>query len=486
MQSIHEIKGALERGEISSEQLVMRYLARIEEWDPKLGSFVALNPRAVELAKTSDELRRKNMPQGALAGIPLAMKDMICTRGLATTAGSKILRNYCPPYSATLVERLEAEGAIVLGKNNQDEFAMGASTETSAYGLTRNPWSLEYVSGGSSGGSAAAVAAGLVPASIGTDTGGSVRQPASFCGVVGVKPTYGRISRYGVIAYASSLDQAGPLALNVEDAALLLEVMSGFDARDATSSRREVPRWSSSLSADVRGKRIGVFRESFGESVAPEVQRAVRESSEILRASGAIVEEISLATFAFVVPAYYLIAMSEASSNLARYDGIRFGHRTQNTEQSLEVESLYAQSRGEGFGTEVKRRILLGTYALSQGYYDAYYLQASRVRRLISQEFEKAFAHYEVLLGPVSATPAFRIGERITDPLQMYANDVFTASVNLAGLPALSLPARLSSQGLPIGVQLVGAPFAEQSILDAALSLQRQLGWKQETPHGLR
>lgn len=485
MKSITEWTTLLREGKVSSQELVKTYRDEIAKTDGAINAFLSVNDGALARAKAEDErIRRGNA--GRLAGIPVALKDMICAEGQPLTAASKMLQGYVAPYSATLVERLEAEGAVILGKNNQDEFAMGSSNETSCFGCTKNPWNTEYVPGGSSGGSAAAVAAGLVPASIGTDTGGSVRQPASFCGVVGVKPTYGRISRYGVIAYASSLDQAGPLALTVRDAALLCEAMSGWDGRDATSSRRPVPRWSECIDPDLEGKKIGVLKESFSAEVDPEVQAAVENSVRILRGLGADVEEISLRTFDYVVPTYYLIAMSEASSNLARYDGIRYGLRSDEARKNLSLETLYSATRAEGFGREVKRRILLGTHALSSGYYEAYYLKACRTRRLIQNEFLEAFKRFELLVSPVSATPAFRIGERIEDPLRMFLNDVFTVSANLAGLPAMSLPAGFGKKGLPIGLQLTAPAFAEQTLFDAGAALERELALPREVPHGVR
>jgi aspartyl-tRNA(Asn)/glutamyl-tRNA(Gln) amidotransferase subunit A len=414
----------------------------------------------------------------------MGIKDMLCTQGVQTTAGSKILGGFVPPYSATVVERLEKAGAISLGKTNLDEFAMGSSSETSHYGVSRNPWNLDCVPGGSSGGSAAAVAAGMCAASIGTDTGGSIRQPANFCGVVGVKPTYGRVSRFGIVAFASSLDQAGPMTRSVEDAALILEVICGKDAKDATTSTKPVPEFSKHLNKSLKGIKIGLPREYFSDKVSADTQAAVDRTIQAAKAEGAEVVEVSIPLSEYGVPVYYLIATSEASSNLARYDGVRFGYRADfQSDPAKDTEDFYSRTRGEGFGPEVKRRIVLGTYALSSGYYDAYYIKACQVRRLLREQFLAAFQKCDVMLSPVTTHPAFKVGERLQDPLQMYLNDIFTISTNLAGIPGMSLPAGFSREGLPIGVQLSAAHFQEQKMLNVAYALEQQLKISDKVPN---
>jgi aspartyl-tRNA(Asn)/glutamyl-tRNA(Gln) amidotransferase subunit A len=471
--SLSQIAQAIQSRQLRALEVCERFLNHAKKTNPKINSFITLNERVIEDAKKTDAELDKKIPVGRLAGVPLAIKDLLCTRNIKTTAGSKILANFVPPYSATVVERLLGAGAVILGKTNLDEFAMGSSNENSAYGPVKNPWNAEFVSGGSSGGSAASVAALMAPASIGTDTGGSIRQPASFCGVVGVKPTYGRVSRYGIIAFASSLDQAGPMTRDVRDSALLLEVISGFDEKDSTTSKRAIPSWSSSLTEDLRGLKIGKPREYFAEGLDAEVAAIVEKSIEVLKSRGAQIIDVSLPSLKYAISTYYLIATSEASSNLARYDGVRYGVRTQN---AGDIDSLYRRSRGEGFGSEVKRRIMIGTYALSSGYYDAYYKKACQVRRVIQQDFLNAFQRCDLLISPVTANLPFKLGAQIEDPLAMYLNDIYTTSTNLAGLPGLSVPAGWSRSGLPIGVQLTGRHFDEQSILNAAFAIERNIG----------
>ena len=468
---------------VSAQEVAAAYLARAEKINPQLGAYISLNPAVKKQAEAVDSAIAKGETLGKLAGAPLAIKDLLCTQDLKTTAGSKILENFTPPYSATVVDRLLAEGGVVLGKANLDEFAMGSSNENSAFGLCRNPWDQSRVPGGSSGGSAVAVAAQMAVASIGTDTGGSIRQPASFCGVVGVKPTYGRVSRYGIVAFASSLDQAGPMTQSVRDAALMLEVISGRDPKDGTSANQPVEPFAKNLSQEVRGTKIGLPKEYFGEGVDPEVRQVVDQTIQALKALGAEVSEITIPLTEVAVPIYYLIATSEASSNLARYDGVRYGYRADFTEKPPEdLEEFYSRTRGEAFGAEVKRRIMLGTYALSSGYYDAYYKKASQVRRLLRQQFIDVFDKYDVILSPVSPTPAFEIGDRIDDPLVMYLNDVFTTATNLAGIPGMSVPGGFSKQGLPIGIQLMAGHFQEQKMLDVAFAIEEAAGLKERRP----
>jgi aspartyl-tRNA(Asn)/glutamyl-tRNA(Gln) amidotransferase subunit A len=416
----------------------------------------------------------------------VAIKDMLCTKGLRTTAASKILNNFVPPYSSTVVSRLEADGAIVIGKTNQDEFAMGSSTETSAFGICRNPWSEAHVPGGSSGGSAAAVAARMAPLSIGTDTGGSIRQPASFCGIVGVKPTYGRVSRYGIVAFASSLDQAGPMGLTVKDCALSMESICGKDPMDMTSSEKSVPAFSQELNNNLKGMRIGLPKEYFAGGMSKETAQVLERAKDVVKSAGGELVEVSLPLTKYGVPIYYLVATCEASSNLARYDGVRYGYRSDFSKGApQDIEEFYSRTRGEGFGTEVKRRIMLGTFALSSGYYDAYYKKACQVRRLLREDFLTAFKSCDVLMSPVYTTPAFKIGERLDNPIEMYFNDIYTTSTNLAGLPGMSVPGGFSQDGLPIGIQLTGAHFGEQKMLNVAYAIEHALQLK-EVPNGLR
>ncbi|MGH7897824.1 MAG: Asp-tRNA(Asn)/Glu-tRNA(Gln) amidotransferase subunit GatA [Candidatus Binatia bacterium] len=466
---------ALRERRFSAVELTEACLARIAASDEKLHAFLTVAAdEARAQARAADERLRRGAPLSPLDGIPLALKDVFLTRGVRTTAGSKMLEGFVPPYDGTTVARLREQGAVFVGKTNLDEFAMGSSTENSAFGPSRNPWDVERVPGGSSGGSAVAVAAGHCLGALGTDTGGSIRLPAAYCGVVGLKPTYGRVSRYGIVAYASSLDQVGPFALDVRDAALLLEAIAGHDPRDATSARHDVPRYASALDGDLTEIRLGVPREYFAEGMQPEVESSVREAIAALESLGATVETVSLPHSGYAIAAYYLVATAEASSNLARYDGIRYGHRARDAANLFE---LYRRSREEGFGPEVKRRIMLGTYALSAGYYDAYYGKAGRVRTLIRRDFEKALERCDVLATPTAPTTAFRLGEKIDDPLTMYLSDVLTISVNLAGLPGLSLPCGVDGSGLPIGLQLIGRPFAEQDLLRVGHAYQQASDW---------
>jgi aspartyl-tRNA(Asn)/glutamyl-tRNA(Gln) amidotransferase subunit A len=482
--SLVEIRDAIRDRRISSEEVTRFFLDRIEKYNSKINAFISVNPQALESARQLDQRLQRGENIGALGGVPIGIKDLLCTKGIATTAASKILHNFVPPYSATVVNRLEAAGAVIIGKTNLDEFAMGSSNENSHFGKCRNPWNVEYVPGGSSGGSAAAVAARLVPGAIGTDTGGSIRQPASFCGIAGIKPTYGRVSRYGIIAFASSLDQAGPMALTARDCALMLEVISGQDPQDATSAAQVVPKFSHDMVADVTGLTIGIPKQYMSDGLHGDVRAAVQEVRRHLESRGARFVEIDLSLTEHSVPVYYLIAASEASSNLARYDGVRFGYRSDFSKHAAEsLEEFYSRSRGEGFGPEVKRRIMLGTYALSSGYYDAYYRKAGQVRRLLQQEFMRAFQQCQVILGPVTTTPAFKIGERIDDPLTMYLNDIFTTSTNLAGLPGMSVPAGLSAEGLPIGVQLMAKHFDEVSIFRVAEVIGEHMQFEKKVPH---
>jgi len=482
--TIVQIRDAVRAKKISAVEVTRHFLDRVKTLDKELNSFIGVNPKALDEAAALDARIAKGEDVGPLAGVPMAIKDLLCTEGLRTTAASKILDNFVPPYSATVVNRLKESGAVVLGKTSLDEFAMGSSNETSAYGPVKNPWNTDCVPGGSSGGSAAALAARLAPGAIGTDTGGSIRQPASFCGVYGIKPTYGRVSRYGIIAYASSLDQAGPMANSTEDCALMLETISGKCRYDSTTANVGVPAWSKDLREDLKGYRVGLPKEYFAEKLDADVTRITQAAIDAVKKRGAEIVEVSLPLVKHAVPIYYLVATSEASSNLARYDGVRYGHRADFSKApAKDLEEFYSRNRGEGFGTEVKRRIMLGTYALSSGYYDAYYQKACQVRRLLRDEFLKAFEVCDVLLSPVTTSPAFKIGERISDPLEMYLNDIFTTSTNLAGLPGMSVPAGFSAGGLPIGVQLTAKHFDEKRIFDVAYSLEKTLVKEERVPH---
>ena len=483
MASIRELHHQLIKKECSAVELAQDYLDRIEKLEPKLHSFLCVTAdRALEQAKQVDAKIAAGEEIGLMAGIPTGIKDNMCTQGIPTTCGSKILQNFVPPYESTVTAKLAAAGAVMVGKTNMDEFAMGSSTENSAYQLTANPWDLDRVPGGSSGGSAAAVASDECIVSLGSDTGGSIRQPAALCGVVGMKPTYGLVSRYGLVAYASSLDQIGPFGRSVEDAAILLGAIAGYDPKDSTSLKVEIPDYVSHLTPDLAKKRkfrIGIIKETFGEGLDPVVGDAVTEAVNQLKKLGAEVKEISCPQFRYGLPTYYIIAPSEASANLARYDGVKYGFRSEEAGNLLE---MYTKTRAEGFGAEVKRRIMIGTYALSAGYYDAYYLKAQKVRTLIKQDFEKAFSEVDVLICPTSPTTAFKAGEKTDDPLSMYLSDLMTIPVNLAGLPALSLPCGFDDKGLPIGLQMIGNVLQEDVLLQAAYVYEQATEWHQRTP----
>ena len=469
--TIHALSDLLERRELSSRDMTQAFYQRIDALDGEVHAYLTLTREAaLEQAEAADRQRRSGA-HGPLLGIPLAIKDVICTQGIRTTCGSKMLHNFVPPYNATVMERLYASGIVMLGKTNMDEFAMGSSTEHSAFGVTRNPWDLTAIPGGSSGGSAAAVAADECAGALGTDTGGSIRQPAACCGIVGLKPTYGRVSRYGLVAFASSLDQIGPLTKDVRDAARLLTVISGKDPRDSTSVDVPVPDFEAMLTPDVTGMRIGIPREYFISGIDPEVGQAVRGAVKVLEGLGATIDEATLPHTEYGVAAYYILAPSEASSNLARYDGVKYGFRTPRWSN---LREMYRRTRDEGFGAEVKRRIMLGTYALSAGYYEAYYKKAQQVRTLIRQDFEQAFRTFDVLVAPTAPTAAFKIGEKADDPLQMYLSDVFTVPLNLSGMPGISLPCGFSSTGLPIGLQIIGKAFDEATILRVAYAFEQQ------------
>ncbi len=475
--TIQQALEAMRRGEVSSVELTQAYLGRIARLDGQVGAFLAVaSEHALAEAREADE-RRQRGEDAPLLGVPIALKDIFSTRGIPTTCASRILEGFVPPYDATLVARLRAAGAVMIGKTNMDEFAMGSSTENSAFQPTRNPWDLSRVPGGSSGGSAAAVAAGFAAGAFGTDTGGSIRQPAALCGVVGLKPTYGRVSRFGMIAFASSLDQAGPFARTVADAALLLEAVAGLDPNDSTSLPDPVPAYAAQLERDLRGLRIGVPDEYFAAGLEPGVEQSVRRAIDVLAELGAEVKPVTMPHTEYALSAYYLIAPAEASANLARYDGVKYGLRA--SDQNM--MELYTRTRGQGFGAEVKRRIMLGTYALSAGYYDAYYVKAQKVRTLIKSDFDRAFESFDVLVAPTSPTVAFPLGARTSDPLAMYLSDVCTLPPSLAGLPALSLPCGLSD-GLPVGLQIVGPALGEQTVLQVAAAYEHASGWNARLP----
>jgi aspartyl-tRNA(Asn)/glutamyl-tRNA(Gln) amidotransferase subunit A len=478
--SIHQLHGLLKTGDVSAREATEAYLERIETVDPKVRAYITITAElAVKQSEKADKRLRKGEDVTTLTGIPLGIKDVMCTQGIRTTCASRILEDFIPPYSATVIEKLEEQGAVILGKLNMDEFAMGSSTENSAFHPTHNPWDLERTPGGSSGGSAAAVAARTCTASLGSDTGGSIRQPASHCGVVGMKPTYGRVSRYGLVAFASSLDQIGPLTRDVTDCALLLGAIAGHDPRDSTSVPKDVPDYTASLAPGLAGITVGMPREFFASGLDPDVEAAVKKAVSRLESIGAGVAEVSLPYSEYAVAAYYLIAPSEACSNLSRYDGIRYGFRSERPQNLME---MYKKTRSEGFGDEVKRRIMIGTYALSAGYYDAYYKKASQVRTLIREDFMKAFDTCDVIAAPVSPTTAFRLGEMTDDPLQMYLSDIFTISSNLAGIPGISVPCGLSREGLPIGLQLMAGPFEEEKLLRVAYNFEQATGGTREWP----
>ncbi len=478
--TIRELSDRLKQGELSSTGLTEAYLKRIEEVDGKIHAYITVSrEEALEQASEADRRIKEGKDVTALTGIPIALKDIFCTRGLRTTCASRILEDFTPPYDATVVKRLKDAGAVILGKLNMDEFAMGSSNENSAFFKTLNPWDTGCVPGGSSGGSAAAVAASECAASIGTDTGGSIRQPASCCGVVGLKPTYGRVSRLGMVAFASSLDQAGPLTRCVEDAAIVLNVIAGHDPGDATSIDAPVPDYTDGIGQGIKGMKIGIPGEYFVEGLDGEVDAAVREAMEVLKDAGAETVDISLPHTEYAISVYYLVATAEASSNLARYDGVKYGLRVDEGRGLLE---MYKLTRDRGFGPEVKRRIMLGTYSLSAGYYDAYYRKASQVRTLIKRDFEEAFKSCDLILTPTSPTAAFRLGERMEDPLTMYLSDIFTISCNLAGIPGISLPCGFTSEGLPIGLQLLSRPLEEQTLLRAAYTYEQSTEWHKRRP----
>ncbi len=476
--TVSELAARLARREVSPVEAAAAYLARIAALDSDLNTYITVDEAGAMAQARQAEDRLARGETGALVGVPLAIKDVMATKGLRTTCGSKILENFVPPYDATVCTRLRQAGAVFLGKANMDEFAMGSSTENSAYGVTKNPWRRDCIPGGSSGGSAAAVAADLCSASLGSDTGGSIRQPASHCGVVGLKPTYGRVSRYGLVAYASSLDQIGPLAKDVRDTAILLQGIAGHDPRDSTAVPEPVPDYLSVLGQEIKGLKIGIPKEYFGEGLDPEVEAAVRAGLKTLEGLGAEVVEVSLPHTEYAVAVYYIIAVAEASSNLARYDGVKYGFRA----PGANLLEMYANTRTLGFGAEVCRRIMLGTYTLSAGYYDAYYRKASQVRTLLRRDFDEAFKTCAVLATPVAPTPAFRLGEKVDDPLTMYLSDIFTISTNLAGIPGLSLPCGFSSGGLPIGLQLLGPPFGEPRLLQVAYAIEQTTDFHRRKP----
>lgn len=479
-QTIHELGDRLRSGETTSLEITEAVFERIEAVEDRVHSYITLmKDGAIESAKDSDRRRRDGKTLGPLDGIPVALKDLLCTKGAPTTCGSRILKGFTPPYEATVVEKLRNAGAVILGKTNMDEFAMGSSTETSWYGVTRNPWDLERIPGGSSGGSATAVAADQCIASLGSDTGGSIRQPATHCGVVGLKPTYGRVSRYGLVAFASSLDQIGPFTKDVEDCAIMLGAIAGHDPKDSTSIPEAVPDYRDFTGKGVDGWTVGIPKEYFIEGIDPEVSAAVDRAIEAMKSLGVHCREISLPHTRYGIAAYYVIGPAEASSNLARYDGIRYGFRAPDQRDLLD---LYKTTRAEGFGAEVKRRIMIGTYALSSGYYDAYYKKASQVRTLMKQDFDKAFRECDIILTPTTPTAAFKLGEKVDDPLQMYLSDVFTLPANLAGIPGLSLPCGFTEGGLPLGVQLLAGYFDEGKLLQAGSALEQALSIEQRRP----
>ncbi|MCH8533193.1 MAG: Asp-tRNA(Asn)/Glu-tRNA(Gln) amidotransferase subunit GatA [Saccharospirillum sp.] len=476
--TIKQLSEGLAAGEFSSEELTRSYLKAIEAKNPEINAFITVtSEQALAQAKAADaKLHEKQA--GPLTGIPIAHKDIFCTQGVRTSCGSRMLDNFIAPYESTVTHRLAEAGTVMLGKTNLDEFAMGSSTESSFYGPTRNPWQLDTVPGGSSGGSAAAVAAGMAAAATGTDTGGSIRQPAAFCGLTGLKPTYGRVSRWGMIAYGSSLDSGGPLSRTAEDAAIMLNAIAGHDPKDATSMDRPVDDYTSRLNEPLKGLRIGLPKEYFGEGLDSGIADVVHQAVAELKQLGAVVKEISLPRTELSIPAYYIIAPAEASTNLSRYDGVRYGHRC---DDPADLEDLYKRTRAEGFGAEVKRRILVGTYALSAGYYDAYYRKAQQLRRLIKEDFQSAFDQVDVILGPTTPSVAWKVGEKDNDPVSMYLEDIYTLSVNLAGLPGLSVPCGLS-QGLPVGLQLIGNYFDESLLLNIGHQYQQVSDWHQRRP----
>ena len=475
--TVHELKEKLASKEITIPEITKAYINRIHEKEKDIGAFVTvLEENAMNKAKEIEEKVNNNEVKGNLAGIPIGIKDNICTKGIHTTCSSKMLENFVSPYDATVMEKINKENMINLGKLNMDEFAMGGSTEYSAFHITKNPWNLNKVPGGSSGGSAAAVASQMVPWALGSDTGGSIRQPASFCGVVGMKPTYGLVSRYGLVAFASSLDQIGPITKDVEDCAMLLNVITGHDEKDSTSENREKVDYTLSLKNNVKGMKIGIPKEFYGEGLQPEVKQKLEEAIEKYKELGAEVEEFSLDIANYALATYYIIACAEASSNLGRFDGIRYGYRTPNYN---DLKDIYINSRSEAFGNEVKRRIILGTYVLSSGYYDAYYKKALEVRTLVQSKFDEAFSKYDVILTPTAPTTAFNIGEKSSNPLEMYLADICTVSVNIAGLPGISIPCGVDREGMPIGMQLIGQKFSEETLLNAAYTFEQAIKFRE-------
>ena len=496
-----QLLNQLRSAKLSSVEVTKAFLGQIERYDGKVRAFLRVDPEgALAQAERIDRKRQRGESVGRLAGLPVAVKDLLCADGQVTTCASRILENFRPPYDATVIAALKAADAVLIGRTNMDEFAMGGSTENSAFGCTRNPWDFQRIPGGSSGGAAASVAASMVPLSVGSDTGGSIRQPAGLCGVTGLKPTYGRVSRYGLVAFASSLDQIGPLGRTARDAALLLEVLAGHDPRDSTSVNRPVPNYAETIEQPLKGLRLGLVREHFAEGLDPEVEAAVRQAAGVYESLGAQVKEVSMPHSKYAVATYYIIAPCEASSNLARYDGVHYGYRADEQRTLAELEAdrkklqeagnqaaldelegpmirMYRRTRAEGFGAEVKRRIMLGTYALSAGYYDAYYLKALKVRRLIREDFDRAFEEVDLIAGPVAPTPAFKIGEKIDDPLSMYLFDLYTASTNLAGIAGMSIPCGFSNDGLPIGLHLQAPPFEEERLLRGAHMFQQATEW---------
>jgi aspartyl-tRNA(Asn)/glutamyl-tRNA(Gln) amidotransferase subunit A len=477
MFTVKQLQQGLSAGEFSSVEITQQYLDKIKTLNPKLNAFISITEdQALQQAKAADVVIAEGKAS-ALTGIPLAHKDIWCTDGIRTSCGSHMLDKFIAPYNATVIEKLNAEHSVLLGKTNMDEFAMGSSNESSYYGPVKNPWDTECVPGGSSGGSAAAVAAGMTPAATGTDTGGSIRQPAAFCGISGLKPTYGRVSRYGMIAYASSLDQGGPMAQTAEDCALILGTMAGFDERDSTSIERAIPDYTANLNNDLSGLKIGMPKEYFAAGLNNDIAKSIDEAINEYKKLGAEIVEVSLPNSKIAIPAYYVVAMAECSSNLSRMDGVRFGHRC---EDPKDLEDLYIRSRAEGFGEEVKRRILIGAYTLSAGYYDAFYLKAQKLRRLISQDFAEAFSKVDLIAGPTTPDVAFKIGDKTDDPVSMYLQDIYTISVNLAGLPAMSIPAGFVDNK-PVGLQLIGNYFDESRLLNAAHQFQQATDWHQQT-----
>jgi aspartyl-tRNA(Asn)/glutamyl-tRNA(Gln) amidotransferase subunit A len=478
--TISEMSALLASGEASSRELTAECLQRIAAQDKSLNSFISVATDTALAAADAADQQRSAGQGGRLTGVPMAHKDIFCAKGTITSCASKMLANFESPYNATVVERLQAAGMVSVGKTNMDEFAMGSSSETSFFGPVMNPWDLTRSPGGSSGGSAAAVAAGLVPMATGTDTGGSVRQPAALCGITGFKPSYGRISRYGIVAFASSLDQAGVLGLSAEDVALVMQEIAGFDARDSTSVNEPVPDYAAGLDASIKGRKLGVPKEYFDEGLDPEYATVVETALDVYRQMGAEIVPVSLPNLSLAVPTYYVVCPAEASSNLSRFDGVRFGYRAENP---VDLEDLYKRTRSEGFGAEVKRRIMTGTYVLSAGYYDAYYLKAQKVRQLITDDLRRCFEQVDIVIGPTTPTTAFAIGEKIDDPVQMYLNDIYTVSANLAGLPGISVPCGLVG-GLPAGLQLIGPHFKEERVLNFAHLYQAETDWHTLVPGG--